>query len=132
MAPSSGESWPRISENSVDLPAPFGPIRPIRFPRFTWSETSENSVLVPKDLVTCEIVSMERVRYTRLKALKVSDGCAAGTAGRNTLKAHTPHLAVARGVSRPTMAHSPGLPNRPITNLPAEMFRPTHCSADCS
>jgi hypothetical protein len=56
--PSSGEASPRIRENKVDLPAPFGPTRPTRSPRFTWSDASSKSTRPAKAFVTWEIVSM--------------------------------------------------------------------------
>ena len=60
----SGDASPRISEKSVDLPAPFGPTSPMRSPRFTWSETSSKRTRPAKDLVTCETVSIEFSRMT--------------------------------------------------------------------
>lgn len=56
--PSSGEWSPRTREKRVDLPAPFGPISPMRSPGLICSEASSNRVRPPKDLVTCEMVSM--------------------------------------------------------------------------
>ena len=57
--PSSGEFSPSTSENSVDLPAPFGPTRPMRSPRLTCNEALRKSTRPPNDLVRLESVSME-------------------------------------------------------------------------
>src|SRR5204862_7767239 len=56
--PSSGDTSPRMREKSVDLPAPFGPTKPTRSPRFTWSDASLKSERPAKAFETCEIVSM--------------------------------------------------------------------------
>ena len=45
---SSGRASPRINENSVDFPAPFGPTKPTRSPRFTCSEASSKRIRPPK------------------------------------------------------------------------------------
>jgi hypothetical protein len=58
IVPLSGETSPRINENSVDLPAPLGPTKPIRSPRLTWSETSSKSARPAKDFESWETVSI--------------------------------------------------------------------------
>src|SRR5438270_492143 len=58
IVPLSGEVSPRINENKVDLPAPFGPTNPIRSPRLTWSDTSSKSARPAKDFESCETVSI--------------------------------------------------------------------------
>src|SRR5438067_8770745 len=58
ILPSSGDASPRIRANSVDFPAPLGPTRPTRSPRFTWSDASSKRTRPAKALVTWEIVSM--------------------------------------------------------------------------
>src|SRR5437763_1793209 len=58
IVPLSRETSPRINENNVDLPAPFGPTNPIRSPRLTWSETSSKSARPAKDFESCETVSI--------------------------------------------------------------------------
>src|ERR1700738_2452573 len=58
ICPLSGDVSPRISEKSVDLPAPFGPTNPIRLPRLTCSETSSKSARPAKDFESCETVSI--------------------------------------------------------------------------
>src|SRR5437899_3851541 len=60
--PVSGDASPRISENNVDLPAPFGPTNPMRSPRLTCSETSSKTVRPLKDLPSWETVSIRRTR----------------------------------------------------------------------
>ena len=47
-----------MSEKRVDLPAPFGPTRPIRSSRLIWSETSLKRVRPANDLLIWERVSM--------------------------------------------------------------------------
>src|ERR1019366_260880 len=67
-SPSSAESWPRISENKVDLPAPFGPTSPMRSPRLTCRDASSKSTCAPKALVIPEIVIISNCQaYYRLE-----------------------------------------------------------------
>src|SRR5688572_21220626 len=47
-------------ESKVDLPAPFGPTKPMRSPRLTWSEASANKTRSPYDF---EMPPMESMRY---------------------------------------------------------------------
>ena len=51
--PESGGSAPRISFSSVDLPAPFAPIKPSRSPRMMRSVRSRTSARPPNALLTC-------------------------------------------------------------------------------
>ena len=51
-SPVSGSSCPARIASRVDLPAPFGPIRPILSPSFTVSEMFWKSGLAPNCLVT--------------------------------------------------------------------------------
>ncbi len=101
---------------------------------------------------------MERVRYTRLRAIQaLIDGRLIGRnptppslrRGRfcgffnHIARARHSGAAAARRERQRDEACEPNhmavqwltvrrLPNRPITNLPAELFRPTHYSADYS
>src|SRR5581483_4229517 len=58
--PASGDDSPRMSEKSVDLPAPFGPTNPMRSPRFTCNEASSKSVRPANDLETRDNVSITK------------------------------------------------------------------------
>ena len=56
--PLSGCRWPVIRLNSVDLPAPFGPITAAICRVSTVSETSSTATNPEKALRTCEISSI--------------------------------------------------------------------------
>src|SRR5262245_4198178 len=58
ISPASEDSWPRMIENSVVLPAPLGPTNPMRSPRFTCRVASLNSVRPPNDLAIPDSVNM--------------------------------------------------------------------------
>jgi hypothetical protein len=45
--PESGASRPRISRIVVDLPAPFGPRKPVTWPRGTMKDRSSTATVVP-------------------------------------------------------------------------------------
>src|SRR5438477_7261555 len=62
ILPESGDSFPRMRARSVDFPAPFGPTRPIRSPRFTCTEASANKVRPPNALLTPEIESIRKLQ----------------------------------------------------------------------
>src|SRR5450759_217141 len=53
MRPLPGGKNPLIIENSVVLPAPFGPIKAVTRPASTASETSSIASRPPKRLLTC-------------------------------------------------------------------------------
>ena len=46
-SPAEGASWPRMQLNSVDLPEPFGPIRPRISPSRTSKETPSTARMPP-------------------------------------------------------------------------------------
>src|SRR4051794_5868501 len=58
--PVSGDSFWRIRLNKVDLPAPLGPTNPMRSSRFTCSVTPSNNVRPAKDLLTSEMVNIQK------------------------------------------------------------------------
>src|SRR6185295_10058887 len=58
--PASGSSSRVIRRNTVVLPAPFGPTRPIFSPRFTAAEASRNRICAPWRL---EMASMRIMRW---------------------------------------------------------------------
>ena len=47
-SPPDGVSWPRMQLNRVDLPQPFGPIRPRISPSRTSNETPSTALMPPK------------------------------------------------------------------------------------
>ena len=63
ISPASGACAPAIRSNSVLLPAPFGPIRPVIVPRATDRLTPSTARSSPKDRATpvaCNKVSMAK------------------------------------------------------------------------
>src|SRR5690242_9989380 len=56
MIPARGDSLSAINLNSVDLPLPFSPTRPIRSPSSISRSISEKTGLPPKSLLTPENV----------------------------------------------------------------------------
>ena len=61
-APSSGDSSPTISRNTVVLPAPLGPTRPTFSPGLSWNEVSTNRTWRPYCLEMLARVIMGGVR----------------------------------------------------------------------
>src|ERR1035441_541149 len=60
VVPASAGSSPRMIENRVVLPAPFGPTSPIRSSRFTCNVTSVNNSRSPYALLMPDSVNMNR------------------------------------------------------------------------
>src|ERR1017187_9791481 len=60
VAPVSAASSPRMIENRVVLPAPFGPASPMRSSRFTCSVASANNTRSPYALLMPDRVNMNR------------------------------------------------------------------------
>src|SRR5919199_5184219 len=58
MIPASIGSSPAIMRNSVDLPAPFAPTKPIRAPASTVQLSGSNRGRPPKDFVISSILTM--------------------------------------------------------------------------
>src|SRR5579872_4803908 len=52
IVPEAGAHWPPNILMSVDLPAPFGPMRPVIMPRSMEIETSEHAVTAPNRLIS--------------------------------------------------------------------------------
>ena len=76
-SPESGFSLPVIMRNSVDLPAPFGPITPTIAPGGTLNESLSSSIRSPKPLVTSvnSMTSLPRRSATGMKISEVSFRC---------------------------------------------------------
>src|ERR1019366_4957419 len=60
VVPVSAGSSPRMIENRVVLPAPFGPTSPMRSSRFTCSVASANNTRSPYALLIPDRVNMSR------------------------------------------------------------------------
>ena len=89
--PSSGDASPRMSEKSVDFPAPFGPTKPTRSPRFTWSDASSKRMRPAKAFETWEIVSMRAAANVANPSRDARvQGVSASTSIANAGKDHAP------------------------------------------
>src|SRR3954465_1948255 len=76
-SPSSGTSSPMIIRNSVVLPEPLGPTRPIFSPGLSWKEASTNRICLPYCLLTLEneIIGVDH-SLARAGAMPRPAGCA--------------------------------------------------------
>src|SRR5215469_1525108 len=82
-APVSGRRWPVMRLNSVDLPAPFGPITAVIWRVSTFRLTSETARNPPNDLQTPETSSMAQPLHVPPQQNEPADDASGETEQQN-------------------------------------------------